>query len=139
MKFTLRMVVLLLLSVQVAYGQSFGNLSQEQMQQMMQGAMEMQACLAQVDQAELNRLAEEAKGIESELKALCANQKRAEAQQKAMEYGLKFKNSPTMKQLMDCGEMANAMIPQVMAYMETHSADSETSTTSPIPHVCDHL
>ena len=109
-------------------------MSEEQMRLLMQGAAQMQACFANVDQTQLEAMCTQAEAVEQELKALCASGERDQAQARAVAFAREFADSEALKQMRECGEIAKAMIPQVLSYVEENEDNSEGST-----HVCDNL
>lgn len=109
-------------------------MSEEQLRLMMQGAAQMQACFANVDQAELEAMGTQAEAVQQELKALCAAGERDQAQTRAVDFAREFADSETLNQMRECGDIARAMIPQVLNYVEENVDNSEGST-----HVCDNL
>lgn len=112
-------------------------MNQEQMQKLMQGAMQMQACMAEIDQDQLEAIGNEAEAMQSELKRMCSAGDRDGAQAKAMAFGVKMAQSDAMKQLRSCGEMAMAMMPSMMDYIDSQAEDGGDSNAD--KHVCDHL
>jgi len=106
------------------------------MDQLMQGAAQMATCFQNLDQDKLSAMAEEGQAMEKELKQLCAAGERDKAQAKAMEYGVKFMASEEFKQLMQCGEMAKQMMPQMPDYSAYTDPESDDYKNR---HVCDEL
>lgn len=88
-------------------------MSEAQMQQMMQQAKEMEAYMADIDQAALMSLSEKAKAMELEVKSLCQSSKRDEAQKRAMEFGRKIAANHEMEKMRQCGEMMRGMMPKI--------------------------
>jgi hypothetical protein len=107
-------------------------ISDEQMQQMMQQAYKMQECLAGIDQSGMDALAARADAMEQELKALCAAGKRDEAERTAIKYGQEISAAPEMQAMKDCGEIMQGMMQQMpmMADLEQEYGDQ---------HVCDGM
>ena len=103
-------------------------MSDEQMQQMMQNAQQMQDCMSHVDEGAMQAFEDRADQMDKEIKALCAAGKRDEAQAKAMAYGKEMAESSTMKAMKQCGDMAMKMIP---------SAATAVTGASASHHVCD--
>ncbi len=85
-------------------------LSDADMQRIMEQAREMQACLANADQAALADLRTQGEQLRAELKSLCAAGKRDEAQHRALAQARVMANSPAVKALAACGEMAKGML-----------------------------
>lgn len=126
-------IILIVLLPAVVFAQDFQNMSEQDMQKMMEQAQKMQACMEQVDQSQLAGLEQRSKEFEAELKALCDAGKRDKAQQKAMEYGKEMMDNPALKQMRKCGEMAEGMMTKMMPQMEIVEEDFDYSTK----HVCD--
>jgi len=110
-------------------------MSEQQLQMLMQGAMQMQACVANLDQAKLEALGKRAEAMEKELKSLCANGERDLAQKRAVELSMELAHSEEIEQFKQCGEIAQAMMPQLLAQLET----LETEETDTSMHVCDNI
>lgn len=108
-----------------------GGMSEEQMQQMMKHAEEMQQCLGQVDQGAMKQLEAKSRKMQAEVKALCDAGKRDQAQSAAVQYGKDIANSGAMRELMKCGEMAK----QMMGQMSIMSPEQLENTG----HVCDNM
>ena len=107
-------IILLLLVPAVSYAQSYQNMSPEEMQQMM---MEMQSCMANIDQAEMKALEQRANQFEAELNKLCAAGKHDEARATAISFGQEMVNDPTIQDLRKCTKMMSGMMP-VQPFME---------------------
>ena len=88
-------------------------MSQADMQQMMQQAKKMEACMANVDQAALTAMSKKAETMEQEVKSLCRAGKRDEAQKRAMKFGLEMAANEEMKKMLQCGEMMRGMMPKI--------------------------
>ena len=116
-----------------AAAQNPQGMSQEQLEQMMQGMNQMASCFQSIDQERLETMSREAEAKQAELKQLCADGQRDQAQQEAMAYGMKMMESEEFKQLQKCGEMAGAMMPE-MDY-SVYQTDGEGESR----HVCDDL
>lgn len=101
-------------------------MSDEEMQQMMARAQEMQKCMTGIDQSQLEKLSAKAEAMDQEVKELCAAGNRDEAQSVAIEYGKEISASPVMQDMKKCGEMAKGMMPDI----EKDFADR---------HVCDGI
>ena len=127
-------IVLLLLLPAAALAQNYQNyegMNEQDMQKMMQQMQKMQTCMEDVDQEKLNQLEQRSQQIDAELKALCAEGKRDEAQAKAISFGKEFENDPTLQTMRKCSAMMEGMVPE-MPYMETVE-DKDYSGD----HVCD--
>ena len=109
-------------------------MNEEQMQQMMQGMSQMANCFQNLDQSKLEAMAAEAEEKQKELKQLCADGKRDEAQREAMAFGMKFMQSDEFRQLQQCGEMARGMMPEMPDY-SVYDTDGEGDSR----HICDDI
>ena len=93
-------------------------------------AQKIEACLAKLDQAEVLRLRSEADAKATEIRTMCTNGERAEAQSKAVSFGKQLEQEPVVIEAKSCIGIAGLAIPQTTwAQLE----DSETAQT----HVCD--
>lgn len=105
-------------------------MSEADMERMMQGMQAMQECMANLDQAALEQFGKEGEQMNAEVKALCAEGKRDEAQARAMDYGRKVANDPTMQAMAECGKPMQNVMPQMQS-----SAPTPEELES--QHVCD--
>ncbi len=122
-------IILLLLMPMITVAQNYQNMSEEDMQKMMQQMQEMQSCMQNVDQAKLKVLEQRSYQMEAEVKSLCANGKRDEAQTKAISFGNEIANDPTIQAIRKCSEMMKGTMPK-MPFMDQ---DRDRSSH----HVCD--
>lgn len=99
-----------------------------ELQQMMEQAQALQGCLANADQGALNELRSRGEAIAAELQAMCAAGQRDAAQARAVQYGREMADSPLLKSLGECGEMAQSML-QIPYVAETMEGKTQ--------HVCD--
>ena len=105
-----RIIQLFLIMVPIGVCAQQG-MSQADMQQMMQQAENMEACMANIDQAALTSLSEKYRMMEQEVKNLCRTNKRDEAQTRAIELGREIAANDEIKTLRQCGEMMKGMLP----------------------------
>lgn len=122
-------VLLVMVPVGVS-AQNYGNMSRADMQKIMQQAQQMQACVAKVDQGELKAIENRSNQMQAEFKTLCDEGKRDEAQKKAIEYSKEMARNPALKQLRECGEKYQGMMPEQKSMM---GEDVDYSSH----HVCD--
>lgn len=101
----------------------------------MQKLQEMAACMAQIDQNEMNVMEKEAKAFEAEAKGLCKSGKRDEAQKLAMEFSKKIVNTPALITMRKCTE---GMSDTLKGMMPDMSAEKMTEDFSKM-HVCDEM
>ena len=83
-------------------------MSEEQMQQMMENAGKMQDCMAHMDQKAMDAYAAKGEKMHADIQKLCAAGKRDEAQKMAVEYGKEMASSKEMQAMQQCG-MAKQM------------------------------
>ena len=113
MNIKLPMITVLLLSAwcvaPVLYAQD-EQMSDEQMQQMMENAGKMQDCMANMDQKAMDDFAARGEKVRAEIKKLCTAGKRDEAQKMAIDYGKEMSTSREMQAMRKCGQMAQGMV-----------------------------
>lgn len=134
MKLSITMLSLLLPVMALAQnypGMGGGSMNQADMQNMMQKAQEMQACMQGVDQSKLQQLEQQARQVETEVKALCNSGKRDDAQNEAVSFAREMLDNPDIQKVMKCGEQMRGMVPQ-MPFMD-HASNTDPSSS----HVCD--
>ena len=134
MKLPITMLSLLLPVTALAQnypGMGGGSMSQADMQNMMQKAQEMQACMQGVDQSRLQQLEQQARQLETEVKALCDSGERDAAQQQAITFARDMHNNPDIQKIMKCGEQMRDMMPPI-PYLDQASESGDSAS-----HVCD--
>lgn len=122
---------LLALATVAAQAQNPAGMSDADMEKMMQGMQAMHECMANLDQGALEQFGKDGEQMNAEVKALCAEGKRDEAQEKAMTYGMKVANDPTMKAMAECGKQMQNAMPQ----MQQSAAPTPEELQN--RHVCD--
>ena len=127
-------IILLLLVPMIAVAQNYQNMSEEDMQKMMQQALKMQSCMQNIDQAKLEAIDKRSSEILANIDSLCASGKRDEAQAKAVSYGKEIAKDPTMQAMKKCSEMMSGEIMQGML-PKTPLMDLDKDLSS--RHVCD--
>tara|TARA_R110000787_G_scaffold126191_3_gene237429 strand:+ start:1843 stop:2232 length:390 start_codon:yes stop_codon:yes gene_type:complete len=105
--------------------QSYPQISEADMQELMKHAQTMQACMANVDQAQLQALEQRGLQMESEIKSMCTNGQRDAAQQKAKTFAMEIAQSPVLRDTEHCSELA-ATVTQLIPYADVSGY-----------HVCD--
>lgn len=95
----------------IATAQNHPTVNQSDMKKMMQVMQKVQACMEELDQAELDALQRSSEQAMQKIDALCAQGKRDQAQDRAYDYAQKMSSDPTVQQLRRCGEMADGAIP----------------------------
>jgi hypothetical protein len=127
-------IILLLLMPMVAVAQIYQNMSEEDMQKMMQQAQKMQSCMQNIDQAKLEAIDQRSSEIFANIDSLCASGKRDEAQAKAISYGKELAKDPTMQAMRKCSEMMSGeMMQGMMPKTPLMDLDKDLSSR----HVCD--
>jgi hypothetical protein len=127
-------IILLLLMPMVTVAQNYQNMSEEDMQKMMQQAQKMQSCMQNIDQAKLKAIDQRSSEILANIDSLCASGKRDEAQQTAISYGKEMAKDPTMQAMRKCSEMMSGeMMQGMMPKTPLMDLDKDLSSR----HVCD--
>ncbi|MDP1773177.1 MAG: hypothetical protein Q8L15_12915 [Methylobacter sp.] len=126
-------VLFMLLLPLSVFAENRGGMSEAQMQQMMQQAQGMAACMQNVDQAEMQAFEQRAKQISADTKALCTSGKRDEAMQLAMAFGKEMSSNKAMLAMKKCGDGMKNMMPKIAA-----AAQNDEPGKSGL-HVCDEL
>jgi hypothetical protein len=123
---------LLLLMPFIVNAQNHPQFDQQQMQAMMQNAQQMQACMENVDQSELQRFEQQAKQMEAEVNALCDAGERDQAQHKALSFGQTVASSAAIQEVRNCAEIMRDVMPGIADMAKNYSAENSES------HVCDN-
>jgi hypothetical protein len=127
-------IILLLLMPMITVAQNYQNMSEEDMQKMMQQAQKMQSCMQNIDQAKLEAIDQRSSQILANIDSLCASGKRDEAQAKAISYGKEMAKDPTMQAMRKCSEMMSGeMMQGMMPKTPLMDLDKDLSSR----HVCD--
>lgn len=107
------------------------DMSQGDIMKMMEQAQKAQTCMQDVDMSALEGLEAEGKQKQAEIKTLCADGQRDEAQTKAMGYAKEMMDRPEMQAMKQCGELLRGVIPDMpFDHFEEKYKDS---------HVCDDI
>lgn len=115
------------------WAQNFPGLNQTDMQQMMESAQKMQACMAEIDHAQLEVLQQKGAQLESRVQRLCASGQRQEAMQLAMDESKKMMADPTIQHMRKCSEMMPAAMNQIVADMLAKMQEPGPADQ----HICD--
>ena len=124
-------VTLLLILPAISAAQNYQNMSEADMQKMMQQMQQAQACMAGVDQAELKKFEQRANQMQASVDALCASGKRDEAQQEAMAFGREVTSTPAMQKMRECGKMMEGAMPGMPTMHDYASGENDNQ------HICD--
>lgn len=87
-----------------SYAENMSGLNTPNMRDMITQMNKMQKCLLQVDENALLRYQSESNQLENELNTLCKQNKRQEAQVKAVAFGKKLISSKAFKTIKTCTE-----------------------------------
>ena len=110
-------------------------MNQQDMQNMMGQMQEMAACMQTVDQNEVEALDKESKIFEAEMKELCNDGKRDEAQNRAIAYSRKVMSSQAFTTIRKCTENMPASMRGMMPNMDPEEIAKDYSKH----HVCDEI
>ena len=108
-------------------------MNEQDMQKMMAQIQEMTACMQNIDQNEIKALEQDSKQFESEVKALCNQGKRDQAQQQAIEFSKKMMKAPALVTMQKCTEKMTASMKGMMPNMDPEEIAKDSSDR----HVCD--
>lgn len=123
---------LLLLLPAIAAAQNYQNMSEADMQKMMQQMQQAQACMADVDQAELKKFEQRANQMEARVKSLCASGKRDEAEKEGIAFGKEVAGDPAMQKMQECSKMMAGAMPGIPATRQ------EAEAMHANRHICDN-
>jgi Skp family chaperone for outer membrane proteins len=127
MKYTLWIIVILLSTP--VYAQNISNMNEQDMQQMMEQAQKMQACMQDIDQSRLPELERRSHDMQAEVKSLCAEGKRDRAEQTAMDFAMEMSQDKDLQAMRKCGEMMQGVMPKIPPIGYERSAKNK--------HICD--
>jgi hypothetical protein len=88
--------------VSLVYAQEANMPSKADMEKMMAGMQEMQACMAKVDKSSLQSMQADAMKIKSEVEGMCKKGQRSKAQVTALTYAKKIMKNPALVQMKKC-------------------------------------
>ena len=129
---TIRMLpgLLCLLPV-MAFGQNYQGMSEADMQRMVEQGQKMQACMAEIDQSELDKLEQRSREMEHQVRDLCSQGKRDKAMETAMAFGKEIGEAPVLQQIKQCSAMMEGMM-QMMPPVPFSDGQEQQDQ-----HVCD--
>ena len=130
MKHFLLPLLLTLTISNTASAENMSGMDGMNMQQMMAQMNKMQQCLMQVDEMELLGYQNKISKLEPEIRSLCKNGKRDEAQQKAIAFGKEIASSNAIKTIQACTKNM-----QESAFMPTLPDFDNLGDR----HICDEL
>jgi len=126
------MLLIMLFVPFLVFAENYSGLDSKQMQNMMQKAQDMQNCMQNVDQAEMQALEKQGKKMQAEVKKLCVAGKRDEALNVAIEYSQKMAQSAAIEEMKKCGEMMQEIMPDLSRFSKEQSTDNSDG------HLCDN-
>lgn len=130
MKHSVIILLALILAPLQVISQNYPDMSKMGINQMdMQKLQQMQSCMENIDQQQLQLIQQQQARFDTELKSLCTSGKRDQAQQKAIAYAKQIMNNPAIKAMQKCGEIAREMMPD-MPFTDINEDMDEQ-------HVCD--
>ncbi len=122
----------LLFTPTLAFAQMPQTMDQGQMQQMMLRMQEMQSCIQNIDSTQMQALEQRGRAMEAEVRQLCAQGKRSEAQTAAMAFAMESAADPTVQAMKKCGEKMADLMPNLARQQNFPAAEELKSR-----HVCD--
>jgi hypothetical protein len=100
---------------------------------MIQAIQKMQQCMATIDQGELKKLEQKAEEIDTELRDLCGQGERGQAQAEAVKFSKKMKHNPVLIQMNECSEITKGFVPEGTMKKRGELFDPSNG------HVCDGM
>ena len=131
MKISMYFITLIFFFTSAAFAANPGSMDQGNMQNMMQVMQEVQQCMSQIDQSQLEKLKVTSEKMTSEIDMLCSQGKRDAAMKAAMKFGKEIASDPTVQHMRKCGEMAQGALP--MPDMVPNYDEKDYASR----HVCD--
>jgi len=109
MKYTIAAFALLVASTVMAGGHT--NMTDEQKQQFMQNRETVQACMAKIDQGELERVRDESAAKMKEIMGMCKAGERDKAQSAAIAFGKEVSSESSVEAMQACVGEAGITLP----------------------------
>lgn len=106
------LMLIAILAPAIVYAQSNTGMSQD-MTKMMEQAAKAQVCMQEIDTSEFEKLEQEGKRMEAEVKALCDAGKQEKAQDQAIAYSKEMMALPSMQKMRECSELMRGMLPKM--------------------------
>ena len=130
MKIVTKIIMLMLPAL--ASAQNFQNMSEADMQNMMQQAQKMQACMAEIDQSDMKKFEQRANQMQAKVESLCASGKRDEAEEESIAFAREMSSNEAMKKMQTCSKMMAGAMPGMPTTPE-EAADMVGNR-----HICDN-
>ena len=125
------LIIPLMLFPVTVIAQGYPGMSEADMQRMMQGMQEAQACMQGIDQSQLDAFSKRAEQVESEIKALCAKGERAAAERKGLAFAKEVNTDQEIQKVRKCGEQMRGMMPAMPFMAQAGSSEARDR------HICD--
>lgn len=128
--------ILLLLLPIVVFAQNYPGMNEADMQKMMQQMQQMQGCMENVDRKKLKVLEVRAHEMEANVKSLCADGERDQAQDDVIAFAKEMSKDPTLREMKKCGEKMQSIMSNMpkMPYVDMGKGKAKDYSRS---HVCD--
>ncbi len=107
------LVCLLLLFPFAASAVEKYKMDEKDLQIMMEKMQKLQDCIQEIDRTEITAAEERAKALMAEVKTLCADGKRDQAQQRVIRFSKELATIPALQELKRCGEISTGMAPTI--------------------------
>ncbi|NOY71850.1 MAG: hypothetical protein GXP14_05650 [Gammaproteobacteria bacterium] len=91
------------------FAEGNSGMQMDMQQKMMEQLKKAQNCMQNIDSSVFDKLEQEGKKMDAEVKLLCADGQRDEAQKKAMDYAKEVMNRPAIKKMKKCSEILDGM------------------------------
>jgi hypothetical protein len=124
-------IALLLILPALAGAQNYQGMSEADMRNMMQQAEKMQACMAGIDQSELEKFEQRAYQLQAKVEGLCASGKRDEARQAGIAFAREMSSNESIKKMQTCSKMMEGVMPGMPAMLQAPSSEGDNQ------HICD--
>ena len=124
--------LMILMLPALAGAQNFQNMSEADMQNMMQQAQKMQVCMAGIDQSEMKKFEQRANQVQAKVETLCASGKRDEAQEEGIAFAREISSNESMKKMQTCSKMMEGMMPGMPTMPQDASGEGDNQ------HICDN-
>ena len=132
---TMKIVIVLpvLLMSLTVFAQDRYGMNDPETQKMLEEMQKYQVCITNIDQSLFGDIEQRQMQFEKEVRALCANGKRNEAQEQAVRFGMEMTSHPAIKQIRECNELVKSeMAKEDLPDMEFDFEETDM-------HVCDEM
>ena len=126
-------VIPMLALTMTAFAQDRFGVNDPATQAMMEEMQNYQVCIAKIDQSQFADIEQRQLQFEDEVRTLCTNGRRDEAQARAIKFGKEMASHPAITEIRKCSELVNSDVAKEM--LQDLDFDLEGSNT----HVCDEM